>query len=170
MIKDAARAFRKAILECPPKIRRDADYYARSLICKHMGLAFDGRDGIQNLAVQVGRDVTNACDRALAELRCQDHSGFRHGEMWERWIRDLTTIASDAKLPTRVRKDTDKIKSDKPSPFVSLVRELQSCLPEEYRRSHPPGADAAANIALSTAIVRARAGRRVAKVPSHRSE
>jgi DNA modification methylase len=111
MIKDAARAFRRAILECSPKISREADYYARSLICKHMDLAFDGRDGLQNLAAQVDRDVTNACERALAELRCQESSGFRPGEMWEQLIRDLTIIAADAQLPTTVRKDTDKIKS-----------------------------------------------------------
>jgi|HubBroStandDraft_1064217.scaffolds.fasta_scaffold32012_2 hypothetical protein len=170
MIKDAARAFRRAILECSPKISREADYYARSLICKHMDLAFDGRDGLQNLAAQVDRDVTNACERALAELRCQESSGFRPGEMWEQLIRDLTIIAADAQLPTTVRKDTDKIKSGKPSPFVSLVRELQACLPQEYRRSHPSSAGAAANIALSTAIVRARTRRRVAKTASGRSE
>jgi hypothetical protein len=170
MIKDSARAFRKAILENPPKIGRDADYYARSLICKHMGLVFDGRDGLQNLAVQVDRDVTEACDRALAELRYQEGSGFRAREMWERWIRDLTTIASDANLPTKVRKDTDKIKSGEPSPFVSLVRGLQACLPKSYRRSKPYSAEAAANIALSTAIVRARAPRRVPRMASSRSE
>jgi hypothetical protein len=170
VIKHAARAFRKAIFECSPKISGEADYYARSLICKHMYLAFDGRDGLQNLAAQVGRDVTKACERALAELRCQESSGFRPGEMWERWIRDLTAIAADAQLPTTVRKDTDKIKSDKPSPFVSLLRELQACLPQEYRRSHPSSADAGANIALSTAIVRARTRRRVAKTASGRPE
>jgi hypothetical protein len=170
MIKDAARAFRKAILEHSPKISRDADYYARWMICKHMELAFDGRDGLQNLAVRFDRQISTTCDRTLAELRCQESFGFRHGEMWERWIRDLTTIVSDVKLPTQVRKDTDKIKSGKPSPFVSLVRELQTCLPQEYRRSRPPGADAVANIALSTAIVRARARGRVSKLPSSHSE
>ena len=49
-IRSAASKFRETIFQRPPKIGKEADYYARSLISKHMGLPFEGRDGLQNLA------------------------------------------------------------------------------------------------------------------------
>ncbi len=85
--------------------------------------------------------------------------------MWELWVCELTTILSNNELPTQVRKDTDKTKAAKPSPFVSFIRELQACLPEKYRRSHTERPDFEANIALSAAIIRARSRRRVTKSP-----
>jgi hypothetical protein len=45
-IKKAAHKFREIIFQRPPKIGREADYYARSLISKHMSLPFEGRDGL----------------------------------------------------------------------------------------------------------------------------
>jgi len=135
------------------------------LISTHMGLPFKGRHGLQNLALKLDRDVSKSCERALAELRSQKDSGFRRGEMWELWVRKLTTILSNKELPTRIRKDSDKTKTAKPSPFVSFIRELQACLPEKYRRSHGQRPDFETNIALSTAIIRARSRRRVTKSP-----
>jgi hypothetical protein len=155
-IKKIAREFREVVFQRPSKIGREADYYARSLICKHMGLRFKGRDGLQNLALQVERDIANGCERALAELRREKGSGFRDGETWQWWVRTLTSILSKSQLPTQVRKDTDKAKVAEPSAFVAFMRELQACIPEAYRRSHPGSPDFDANIALSTAIVKAR--------------
>ncbi len=85
--------------------------------------------------------------------------------MWELWVRKLTNILSKNGLPTRVRKDTDKSKTAKPSPFVSFIRELQACLPAKYRRSHALRPDVEANVALSTAIVRSRPSRRSQRAP-----
>src|SRR5262249_16282633 len=156
-IRKAARKFREGILRCPPKLGREADYYARSLICKHMGLPFKGRDGLQNLALQVERDIANGCDRALAELTKE--SDFREGETWQWWIRTLPSTLSKSQLPIQVRKDTDKAKVSRPSAFVAFMRELQACIPQAYRKSHSPTPDFEANIALSTAISRARRAR-----------
>ncbi len=90
-IKSAAREFLESVLRCPPKIGRDADYFARALICKHLGLAWiNGRDGLQHLALKIERDISRGCDRALAELRRDAQSGFRRGEMWDRWVGQLT--------------------------------------------------------------------------------
>jgi hypothetical protein len=156
-IKKAADEFRESILRRPAKISREADYYSRSLICKHMDLPFEGRDGLQNLVLKIERDIARGCERALAELRKE--SGFRDGETWELWLRRLTSILLKSKLPIRVRKDTDKFKVAKPSAFVAFMRELQACIPRTYRKSQPSSPDFAANIALSTAIIRARASR-----------
>jgi hypothetical protein len=158
-IKKAASKFRETIFHRPPKTGREADYYARSLICKHMGLAYEGRDGLQNLVLKIERDIAEGCKLALAELRRDDESGFRHGEMWELWVRKLTSILSKSQLPIQVRKDTDKAKAAKPSAFVAFMRELQACIPKAYRRSQPRSPHFEANIALSTAIGRARASR-----------
>jgi hypothetical protein len=162
-IRKAAGKFREAIFRCPSKVGREADYYARSLICKHMGLRFKGRDGLQNLALQVERDIANGCERALAELRKE--SGFRGGDTWELWVRTLTSILKKSQLPIHVRKDTDKAKAAKPSAFVAFMRELQACIPKAYRRSQPRSPHFEANIALSTAISRARANRVTKSLP-----
>jgi hypothetical protein len=162
-IKQAARQFRQAMFVCPPAIGRQADHCARSLICRHMGLTFEGgRNGLQNLALKIDRDISKGCEGALADLTRQKDFGFRRGEAWERWVRRLTTILSKNGLPTQVRKDTEKTKAVKPSPFVSFIRELQACLPEKFRRAHTQRPDFEANIALSTAIGRSRR-RRVTK-------
>jgi len=164
-IKKAVGIFRRAILACPAGFSPQANFIAMRLISTHMGLPFKGRHGLQNLALKLDRDVSKSCERALAELKSQKDSGFRRGEMWELWVRKLTAILSKNELPTQVRKDADKAKAVKPSPFVSIIRELQACLPAKYRKSHPLRPDFEANIALSTAIIRARSRRRVTKSP-----
>ena len=173
-VKAAASKFTDAIFRRPRNIARDADFFARRLISKHLGLSFQGRDGLQNLILKIERDISDACDRALKVERdivdacdralhdLQKENGFRDGETWELWIRKLTKVLKAHQLPTEVRKDTVKNRTGKPSPFVAFVRELQACVPEEYRRSQPYSAEAPANIALSEAIYRAR---RVRKAP-----
>ena len=164
-IKNAARLFRQTVFACPASIGKQANFFAMRLISTHMGLPFEGRHGLQNLALKLDQGVSKGCQRALAELRSRKDSGFRRGQTWELWVRKLTNILSKSELPTRVRKDTDKAKTAKPSPFVSFIRELQACFPEKYRRSHAERSDFEANIALSTAIVRSRSSRRVTKSP-----
>jgi hypothetical protein len=159
----AARLFRQTVFACPASIGKQANFFAIRLISAHMGLPFEGRHGLQNLALKLDREVSKGCQRASAELRGRRDSGFRLGETWELWMRKLTNILSNSELPTRVRKGTDKIKTARPSPFVLFVRELQACLPATYRRSHALRSDFEANIALSTAIVRSRSSGRVAK-------
>jgi hypothetical protein len=149
-------------------------FFARHLISKHLGLSFQGRDGLTNLILKIERDISDACDRALKVERdifdacdralhdLQEENGFRDGEEWGLWIRKLTKILKAHQLRTEVRKDTNKNLTGKPSSFVAFVRELQACIPKEYRRSQPNSAEASANIALSEAIYRAR---RVRKAP-----
>jgi hypothetical protein len=67
-------------------------------------------------------------------------------------VRNLTSIAKKHRLPTATRTDTDKTASDKPSPFVALVRELQRLVPA------PAARHAHSNDALAKAIQRARRG------------
>ena len=163
-IKKAVRDFQVAILRCPPGIGRDADYFARNLICKYSGLTFTkGRDGLQNLALDLERRISKGCDFAAVELKRNREHGWRKGDMWDRWVRMVTAALDANQLPTSVRKDTDKIRTDKPSEFVALFRELQACIPAAYRRSQAQFSDSQSNIALSTAIVRARPRHRVTK-------
>ena len=93
-----------------------------------------------------------ACTGALSDL--QTAPSFVQGECWGGWIRQLTRTLKENGLRTEVRKDAGgKSKSDKHSPFVHLVHELQNCLPNGYRRSvHSDGA-------LAKAIVEARTKR-----------
>jgi hypothetical protein len=60
--------------------------------------------------------------------------GFRPGSFWNDWIRNLRWLCRNNNLPYRYRKDTDKNKTGNPSEFVIFIRELQTCIPPEYRR------------------------------------
>jgi hypothetical protein len=166
-IKKAVRELRDVVMQCPPKIGRDADLIARRLIANHSGLSFEkGRDGLQNLVLKAAKCVLEGCNLAHAELKRGAESGFRRGDTWNLWVRNLTATLKAHQLPTEVRKDTDKNKTGKPSPFVRFIRELQACFPKEYRRSQANNSDFEPNIALSEAIVRARGSHRVTKRPS----
>jgi hypothetical protein len=161
-IRAAAREFRAKIMRRPPEVGGDADFYAIHLICRYLNAGENrSRDALQKKARDLDESISRACDLALEQLKREMNIGFRQGDAWNSWIRGLTSILSKRDLPTEVRKDADKSKAKKPSPFVALVRELQWCLPKEDRRASTRSADFQANIALSTAIVRARSARRV---------
>jgi hypothetical protein len=158
-IQKAARNFREQVFLCPPGIAKHADFYARHLICRSLGLKFEGgQDGLQNLAFRMERNIFRGCDRALAQLRGEAAAKiqFRAGMNWDAWIRQLGVILSEHQLPITVRKDSAKARSSKPSAFVAFVRELQACVPKDYWRSPALRSDVDANAALSTAIARAR--------------
>jgi hypothetical protein len=96
-------------------------------------------------------EFDSACERALSKLSpIPKIATLSEGQVWRRWIRDLSKIMKDNSLPASVRKDSDK--SIKLSPFLVFVRELQKCLPEEC--NFPSHSDRA----LAEAIVRARRG------------
>ena len=160
-IKKGVRKFQGVVFTCPQKVGSDADLYARHLISKHLHLAFDkGRDGLQNLAFNLANSISKGCDLALADLG-SEQSTFRSGDMWNWWVCELTAILNAQYLPTEVRKDSDKNRTGKPSPFVAFIRELQVYIPEDYRGTTH------SDTALAVAIVRARRSVRVTKtVPS----
>ena len=68
-----------------------------------------------------------ACERAPGTATSMTVEGTRQAE--DDWITDLTTICRGHSLPTGAAKD----RPDNPSPFVSLVWELQKLIPSEYR-------------------------------------
>jgi hypothetical protein len=94
-----------------------------------------------------------ASAKALGELNeeaTKDY--FRPGEHWDSWVRRLTEIMQKYRLPTTVPKDSHT--RTRAVPFVALVRELQMCVPPQFRRhTHSEGA-------LEQAIYRARSTRR----------
>lgn len=92
----------------------------------------------------------DACDWALAEIKDPKNHGWRKGDMWNLWVKELTAIAREGRLPHQVRQDDDKNRAGKSSPFVVFIRELQISIPLEFRR--PIHSESA----LATAIVRAR--------------
>src|SRR5262245_8649980 len=91
--------------------------------------------------------LLDACTSALAELDDPNLPGRREGDCWRDWVRALTRIAKQNKLPFRVGNDPDP---DKASTFVVLVHELQLCMkPEARRHMH-------SKVALAQAINRTR--------------
>jgi hypothetical protein len=96
----------------------------------------------------------DACTLALRDL--QDAPSFREGGARDIWILRLTQIMEDNGLSVGVRKDAGgKSRSDKQSPFVLFVRELQFCLPDACRCSMQ--SDSA--LAKAIAEVKAKSGR-----------
>jgi hypothetical protein len=148
----------------------DAEAYARYLIMKHFrdaplsnkaGSSYVG--SFYSLASLL-TSFLSACDRALMDLDSIPRKpslgllgdlgappSIEEGRAWRLWIRRLTGIMKANGLPTGVRKDEgNKSKSDKQSPFVLFVRELQHCLPDGCK--YPKHSDPA----LAKAIERAR--------------
>jgi hypothetical protein len=75
---------------------------------------------------------------------------FSEGEVWNIWVNAVTKIMKQSGLPYQVRKDSDKNKKESPSPFVTLIKELQNRLPKECRKfTH-------SDYALAQGIYRAR--------------
>jgi hypothetical protein len=157
LIKKAARDLRRAILQRPTNVTRDADFLAQHLISKHLYLPSEkGRNGLQNLVLKFERVVSKGCDLAISDLARERGSALRRGETWDLWVRKLTAILEAEGLPTEARKDTDK-QSGKglQSPFVGFLRELQRCIPAEFQRSTEPDGGA-----LAQAIYQARSAPR----------
>jgi hypothetical protein len=120
-VKKAAAEFDKVIFEIPKDGACDAHNYANALINPNLGV-------LRPLMIA----LREYCDRALDHL--DERKGLSKGDTWKNWVRQLREILDAKGLPTGVRKDTDKNKRGVPSAFVGLVRELQSCIPEAYRR------------------------------------
>jgi hypothetical protein len=118
--------------------------YVKSLVRNRLHLdrfpEKERKDPVRYLADTL-RSLSSACKSSLNEIDTIEKEGYRKGDCWEQWIRQLTKIAKENDLPNGVRSDSDKQKNDAPSPFVALVRELQLCLPAESRRpAHSDGA------------------------------
>ena len=77
--------------------------------------------------------LMSACRLANDELQDQSPKAWVEGECWNAWVRRLAFILDAKKLPTGVGKG----EATKSSRFVALVRELQCCLPLEYRQHTP---------------------------------
>ena len=158
-LKKVAVEFQKAIVENPQDAGWDARNYADHLI----------RGNFQDAQLKdpqgLGTVMTSfivACNHALAHLNNLEKHGRREGDTWGWWVCRMTEIIEAHQLPTQVRKDTDKNVTGKPSPFVALIRELQTFIPQEDRRSTH------SDVALSEAIGRVRrprSGRKKFKSP-----
>jgi hypothetical protein len=126
-----------------------ATFYAHHLIKQHFAdeaywsRKFRGRNRDKFVPLRrVLAPLLGACKSALAELDEPNLPGHREGECWRGWVRMLTQIAEQHKLPTDA--------SRKPSPFVALLHELQRYVPRQARR-HTHSYEA-----LAKAIQRAR--------------
>ena len=130
-----AQALQKAIFKYPQSDAGDATLHANHLINR----CFDhplvkNRDKLGFIGTLM-TSLAVACEGAFITLDDPANRGRRKGETWENWVRKLTEIFKAHRLPTAARKDTDKNKTGKPSPFVAFIQELQKCFPAEFRRS-----------------------------------
>jgi hypothetical protein len=107
---------------------RETLFYAKHLVTSHFS---DARFQRPDLFGELGGVLTSfgaACQMALADM--DDPPGWRIGEAWEIWIRELTLVLDKAHLPTGVR--TDDLAEQ--SAFTNLVAVLQKFVPSRLRR------------------------------------
>jgi hypothetical protein len=157
-IQKATKKFAEALAGSPDS---SASFYADHLIGKHFAdpRLSDG-DQLRHLRC-VLTSLSAACISAVDEMGAPNLPGYRPGEFWDSWIRNLTKILQADGLPVENSKGFDnKTKTDTPpSPFTLFVKELQSCIPPAARRhTHSIGA-------LAGGIYSARAVARDAKSP-----
>jgi hypothetical protein len=86
----------------------------------------------------------------LSELRDNRAHCYEEGAAWRDWIRALTEIAIEHRIPTGVRTDTRQDPDKTASCFVVLVGKLQASIPQRFRR-HTHSSEA-----LAKAITRSR--------------
>ena len=89
-----------------------------------------------------------ACNLALKEIGNTNLKGYREGDCWDQWVRQLTKIAQESKIPFAASKGSDKATTY--SAFILLVEAFQNCVPASARRHFHSKA------ALAAAINRAR--------------
>jgi hypothetical protein len=132
-IKRAATRFQSAL--CEEFDSTDAGVYAKLIFKKK----FPDRqlppeaDPI-NFSIELSTSVVVACHEALTSIKtleAQELGGNGNLSPWRKWITRITRIAKDSKLSTSVRKDAHP--GPEASAFLLLVRELQGCVPKEYR-------------------------------------
>jgi hypothetical protein len=149
-IRSKAKALRRALLDSNKD--GDAALYADHLLALHLNdPRLNVTSGLESF-INVITSFVAACDEAWKKVNDSKVPTYE-GEQWSLWVRRLTRILADAGLPTSVRKDTDKNKPNRPSPFVAFIRELQFCVPARHQHS---------NVALATAIHKAQRPPRVA--------
>ena len=49
-----------------------------------------------------------ACNLALKEMGNTNLTGYREGDRWDQWVRQLTKIAQESKIPFAASKGSDK--------------------------------------------------------------
>ena len=129
----------------------DASFYAQRLIEKNFhDTRLSNKAKLFDTLTGLLTSFDVACNLSLKELNDPSMPSFEKGEGWNLWIWQLTEIMQKAGLPHGVRKDTAKRKSDKPSHFVALARELQEFLPDGCQQTTH------SDDALANAIARAR--------------
>jgi hypothetical protein len=93
----------------------------------NLDAALNASDGLASLVCELAAFET-CCEAVLSNLEIQEATE----RQWVRWIQHVAQIMNEDRLPTGVRKDAgNKSKSDRQSPFVIFVRELQHCLPRD---------------------------------------
>jgi hypothetical protein len=98
------------------------------------------------------KSFDDTCERAVKDLVSSPMTATPppNGADWNIWVWRLTKIVQDFGLPQGVRNDSDKQLTENTLEFVSLMIELQSEIPEQFRRPY------ASSHALAKAIHRAR--------------
>ena len=107
---------------------RETLIYAKHRVKLHFS---DARFQRPDLFGDLGGVLTSfsaACKMALADM--DDPPGWRIGEAWEIWIRELTLVLDKAHLPTGAR--TDDLAEQ--SVFTNLVAVLQKFVPSRLQR------------------------------------
>lgn len=137
----AATAFWRALCENGSGPTR---YFADSVLETYLSDARLPRKDKLDSLMGIMTSFVAACTIARREIDSGAFAEHRPGQCWEGWIRRLTLIFAEHQLPTSARKDRDKNKTGKASPFVCFIDQFQKCFDARYRRGSSSLAEAIA--------------------------
>jgi hypothetical protein len=145
----AANALFRTLMPLEEPMKRQASWHSETLIETNFLTRFLPDEGrFRNFTSLIGEFVT-ACALAKKDFPSHSAHGFEEGQTWNRLIRDLTKFAEERGMPTAASKGANKSASDRPSPFVAFVRELQTIFPPDSRRHDTSDAALARGISLA---------------------
>jgi hypothetical protein len=127
-IKKAAIELQKVLFDNPQDDGWDARSHADYLINRY-SKDLKHHEVIRSCVTLTGSLIVG-CNHALKHLK--ENPGRKKGEAWDNWVCRISEIAKANQLPEGVSKIDDP---EKQSPFVALIRQLQTFIPKDLRRS-----------------------------------
>lgn len=158
-LEKAVRGLNRAMMSETHSTKADAAFYAQRAVERHIRDPRNKEQPDWDALIGNAMAMTAAIALAKRDIPKEARVGFAEGEAWNALIRRLTEIVKQFELPYRGSKGTDKTPVAEPSPFVRMLRALQSTFPPKLRR-HNGSYQAAAE-----AIAKARRGRRLTRRP-----
>jgi hypothetical protein len=133
-IRQSALPIRK-VLKQITGTRRTAIDWLKSMEGLHpdveaLIMSLEKSDQAEDFIKPFVKGIVVSCDERLAYAASMKDAR----DPWKNWIVEITRLFKQNDLPFAARKDVDKNKTGRPSPFVIFIWELQQLIEPKYRQ------------------------------------